>query len=162
MQKFLFVVVLAFILSPDMSFPETQFTKAELWQRFRLFADCKPMDIVVENLNKGASRIGLTKESLQYTAESRLRVARLYDSEASHYLYINIFARNDVFSLELAFKKKVLDRFSGVNASAVTWVVHSLGSYGNSGAPFVLSTLSKYMDQFLAEFLRVNEKACNS
>ncbi len=163
MRKFLSCfVITSTLLIPSILVAEPKYTAEQKKHRFELFVECKPMDIVVEYLNKGASKIGLTRKSLQYTIESRLRMARLYNPEASHYLYININVHGGAFSLELAFKKLVRDPISRVTAFAVTWVVHSLGSYGNIGAPFVLSTLSKYMDEFLAEFLRVNEKACNS
>ena len=161
MREFLPVIVLVLIFSPDISFSETKFTKAELSERFKLFAECKPMGIVVEHLNKDASKIGLTRKSLQYAAESRLRMARLYSSKSSHYLYINITNLDKAYSLELSFKKKVRDHFSDLNSFAVTWDIRSVGKVGNSGADFVLSVLSKYMDEFISEFLRVNEKACS-
>ena len=161
MRKFLCFLVFVFIFSPEISISATsEHTTEEKHMRFKLFAECKPMDILVEHLSSSASKLGLTRKSLQHTAESRLRSARLYNSKASHYLYVNLFAKNGVFSLELAFKKIVQEPMSGVNAFATTWVVQSIGSYGDSGASFIFSTLSKYTDEFLTEFLRVNEKAC--
>ena len=65
------------------------FTDEELYARFMLFAECKPMQLVVADISKDAAKIDLTKESIQAAAESRLRSARLYSTEADQYLFIN-------------------------------------------------------------------------
>lgn len=46
-------------------------------ERFELFNACRPMRLVVEGLPDRAAAIGLTEQSLQAAAESRLRGARL-------------------------------------------------------------------------------------
>ncbi len=81
--------------------------------RFMLFADCAPMDIAVESLHADALDIGLTEGSIQVAAESRLRSARLYDSEASEYLYIDVKVFGPAFSTSLRYNKFLLDEFSG-------------------------------------------------
>ena len=43
-------------------------------KRFRLFSDCSPMWLVIENLSSDAKKIGLTEEAVQATVESRLRL----------------------------------------------------------------------------------------
>ena len=48
---------------------------------FELFSDCLPTHLAIGELSRDASKIGLTKESIQAAVESRLRSARLYDSE---------------------------------------------------------------------------------
>ena len=60
------------------------------YDRFLLFNECAPIDLVVEGLPPAAADIGLTKERIQILAESRLRAARLFDEEARPYLYVNI------------------------------------------------------------------------
>ena len=47
-------------------------------ERFELYNACRPVKLVVERLSDRAAAIGLTKQSLQAAAESRLRAARLY------------------------------------------------------------------------------------
>jgi len=128
--------------------------------RFQLFADCRPMRLVVESLPAGASKIGLTEEAIRAAAESRLRAARLYDSRAVYYLYVNVNVFRMAFSINLEFKKYVHDPLSGNTGPATTWVAGTTGTHGGSGANYILSSLSQYMDKFLVEFLRVNEKAC--
>lgn len=131
--------------------------------RFELFVDCLPMRLLVENLPADASKIGLTKEAIRAAAESRLRAARLYRSILSapyHHLYINVNVVGQSHSIRLDFRKDVYDPLSGNTGFAITWNTSGAGTHGGSGANFILSTISQYMDEFLVEFLRVNEKAC--
>lgn len=129
--------------------------------RFELFVDCRPMRLVVENLSPDASKIGLTKEAIRAAAESRLRSARLYHSiRSAPYLYINVNVVGRGFSIRLDFRKDVYDPLSGNTGFAITWNTGGAGTHGGSGANYILSAISRHMDKFLVEFLRVNEKAC--
>ena len=127
--------------------------------RFRLFADCGPMGLVVEKLHEDATKIGLTKESIQAAAESRLRSARLYSTEVNQYLYINVNVAGGGFNVGLEYKKWVSDPLSGEEAYAATWENGSTGTHGGDSG-YILSAISRHLDQFLVEFLRVNEAAC--
>ncbi len=131
--------------------------------RFELFADCRPMYLLVERLPADASKIGLTEEAIRAAAESRLRSARLYRSIRSapyHSLYINVNVVGRGFSIRLEFKKDVYDPLSGDTGVATTWNMGGAGTHGGSEANYILSSISRHMDEFLVEFLRVNEKAC--
>lgn len=134
-------------------------TLHESTDRFRLFSDCQPMDLVVEGLPPDASEIGLTEESIVATAESRLRAARLYDAEATHYLYINVNVLGPAFSRSLELKKRVHDLSSDTISLATTWGTGSIGTHGGD-AGYILSSVSQAMDRFLVAFFRVNEAAC--
>ena len=57
-------------------------TFEERYARFQLFANCTPMDLYVW-VSSEAEEIGLKATSVRAAAESRLRSARLYDSEMS-------------------------------------------------------------------------------
>lgn len=130
--------------------------------RFELFVDCLPMRLLVENLPADASKIGLTKEAIRAAAESRLRAARLYRSIRSapyHYLYINVNVVGRSHSIRLDFRKGVYDPLSGNRGLATTWNTGGAGTHGGN-ANYIVSLVSQYMDEFLVEFLRVNEKAC--
>ena len=53
------------------------------FERFQLFNNCEPMSLVVRlNITKGETGRNLTKERLQFAAESRLRGARLFKADA--------------------------------------------------------------------------------
>lgn len=130
-------------------------------ERFQLFNDCGPMELLVEGLGADELAIGLTVERLQFAAESRLRGARLFRSSHNPLgtlLYVNVNVNGTAFSISLEFNKWVHDEISGEGGVAVTW---STGGTGRSRDPeFVVSGVSRYLDQFLTEYLRVNEEAC--
>ena len=134
-------------------------TFKERHARFQLFSDCGPMQIFVEELDEDAANIGLTEGPILAAAESRLRSARLYSTEADQYLYINVNVVDVAFSARLEFNKVVSDPLSGERLYATTWNIGSFGTHaGDSG--FILSDISQHLDKFLVEFLRVNEEAC--
>ena len=134
-------------------------TVEERHDRFQLFANCEPMGFLVEELNEDAAKIGLGEESIQAAGESRLRSARLYNADALQYLYIQVTVTGQAFNTAMQYKKIVHDPLSGEIGSATAWYANSTGTHaGNSG--FILSSVSRHLDEFLVEFLRVNEEAC--
>ena len=134
-------------------------TFEERYARFQLFADCGPMRLVVEELGEDAANIGLTEGPIRAAAESRLRSARLYSTEADQYLYIIVTAVGFAYSVDLQYNKNVFDRLSGFSYLTPTWNTASTGMhFGDSG--YILSSVSQHIDFFLVEFLRVNEAAC--
>ena len=133
---------------------------AEKIKRFRLFTNCEPVYLVVEGLGQSAAGIGLTESDIIAAAESRLRSARIYTAEAGDsYLYVNVNVTKRAYSISIKFKKMVLDLFSGHNSFATTWDVGEVGTHGGSSG-YILFGIARYMDEFLVQFLRVNEKAC--
>ena len=137
----------------------------ERLERFRLFNACSPMELVIETLTDKEATIGLTKEALQAAVESRLRTARLYtvDSAKANYswLYVNILVVVRAYSIRVLYHKRVTDEF-GETFPAPTWgaVKGTTGTHGGN-ADYIVSSLSRHLDNFLAEYLRVNESACN-
>ena len=127
--------------------------------RFALFSDCQPMNLLVEEMSPDASEIGLTRESIIAAVESRLRAARLYDAETTHHLYVNVNVVGPAFSHSLELKKLVYDLSSGTPLPATTWRTGATGTHGGN-AGYILSGVSEAMDRFLVAFLRVNETAC--
>ena len=131
-------------------------------ERFTLFNNCRPMLLVVEGLKDNAAEIGLTKERLQVTAESRLRSARLYteDALAARFsrLYINVNILTSAFNVSVAYSKIVTDEF-GLQGVATTWDGGGVGTHGRE-SNYIVSNLSESLDTFLAAYLRVNEAAC--
>ena len=130
--------------------------------RFALWTGCQPMGLLVEQLPDDAANTGLTRDALQAAAESRLRAARLYTSDtvrANSYLYVNVNVVGRAFAISLEFRKYVFDPATGGSGSATTWDTGTLGTHGGN-ASFVLGSVSRNLDRFLVEFLRVNESAC--
>ena len=116
---------------------------------------------VVESLPADAAEIDLAKASIQVAVESRLRSARLYDSESTFgpYLYVNVNVVGRAFNTSLKYNKQVYDLASDVTSAANTWNTSFTGTHGG-GSNYILSTISELMDSFLVEYLRVNEAAC--
>ena len=151
-----------------------------LQERFELFNRCRPMWLLVEELPEDASAIGLTEDAIRATAESRLRAARLYQSEerwlespdkarlnvtvsflASPFRRLNQ-RQGTTFGASLInvdFWRRLPDPRNGTSGMALTWRNASVyGVTDNSGS--VLSFLSQELDRFLADYLRVNEAHC--
>ncbi len=140
--------------------------------RFELYNSCKPIDISVGLQLSGNEGVqGLTEETIQAALESRLRAARLYDSDASSYYFVRVHLMDDrigdkhvgwVYGTNVSFNKWVWDEVSGQRRFASTWERSSMGiaSSAESVGESILGNVRGYMDQFLAEYLRVNEKTC--
>ena len=129
-------------------------------KRFELFNDCRPMSLIIENLSDDAKKIGLTRAHLYRVAESRLRSARIYQddySQLKEYLYVNVHVVGSAFSASLRYNRRVTNEH-GHNGIASTWVQGYTGSADSASS--VAFGLSELMDMFLAEYLRVNEDAC--
>ena len=132
--------------------------------RFQLFNACRPMMLTVEELNFDAQAVGLTKERIQLAAESRLRAARLYTGsiEKANYalLYVNIKVVDRTFNISVWYRKGVTDWATNSDGPATMWVTGSTGHSGDAG--FIIQSLSSHLDEFLANYLRVNDPACDT
>ena len=130
--------------------------------RFKLFNECEPMNLSVEDYNNeaGWADIGLTVDRLQTMAESRLRAARLYDATALPFLYVNVKVVSRGFSLGVDYLKRLYDPVSDESNYAPTWDIGGAGTHGGD-AGFILQGLSEDLDRFILEYLRVNEDACD-
>ena len=133
-------------------------TFEERYARFQLFANCTPMDLYVW-VSSEAEEIGLKATSVRAAAESRLRSARLYDSEMSFHLSVTANVVGASFSTRLEYNKYFTDSVSGTFGYAITWRSGFIGTHGRDSG-YILGTISELMDQFLVEYLRVNEEAC--
>ena len=136
---------------------------------FKLWNECAPIELLVEGLSDDAADIDLTRERIQTLVESRLRVARLYDGAAlllfTPYLYVrvNVVVSEDLsfgaFNIAVFFHKILRDVVSDWNWFAVTWFTGAVGAH-TGDADFILQAVSGQVDQFILEYLRVNETAC--
>ncbi len=137
----------------------TEETLEERYDKFSFFANCEPMDLLVVSLNSDAKDIGLTEERIQAAVESRLRSARLYDSDAYNFLLVAVNVSDFSFSVIIQYMKEVTDQASGLSFPAATYHNDSVGTHGKDSG-YILSTVSEHLDQFLVNFLRANEEAC--
>ena len=134
-------------------------------ERFRLFNECQPINLSVVVQITGQDRtmireLILTEEQVQTTAEARLRSARLYDPEKLNDLRIAVQVVGIAFHISFDFRKAVWDGASEELWWTPTWESASLGSHAGD-ENLILSSVSRKMDEFLVEYLRVNEEACD-
>ena len=125
--------------------------------QFELFVDCKPVDLVVEDMDAEEEDV-VTGEAIRNAAEARLRSARMYDPQAVNTLYINFTVVGPAYSLRVAFYKWVVDEY-GNGGRGVTWRVGFTGTHGEDGN-YILSHVSQLMDEFIVEYFRANDFAC--
>ena len=130
---------------------------------FRLFNNCEPMslDVEVNGDDEDVKKVGLTKERVQFAVESRLRGARWFRSYLLlPGLAVNVSVLDDAFTIYMSYTKILFDSVSGKNNFAPTWDRSILGTHGQRGTEYIVSRLSELLDEFLTEYLRVNEAAC--
>jgi hypothetical protein len=147
------ILVLTLALAGSASGSQVDEERSRESERFRLFNACEPMSLVAIVFDQGL------RERVETMAESRLRAARLYDTDAdrsavSSLLVIEIFgvvAEAEV--VLLSYHKPVRGSFSERWFLAKTWDVN--GMYRDS-----VQGLSELLDRFVLEYLRVNEAAC--
>ena len=128
---------------------------------FQLLTNCEPMYLVVSELSRHNSfKIDLFEKSIQNATESRLRSARLYSNKVlNSFLSIEVAVVGQAYTINIEFSKKVDDPFTGSRGLASTWTRSSVGTHANN-SEYILSSVSKHIDEFLVEYLRVNDKAC--
>ena len=126
-------------------------------KEFELFVDCKPVDLAVEDIDAEGEDV-VTGEAIRNAAEARLRSARMYDLQGPGILYINFIVVGAAFSLNVEFYKWVVDEY-GNGGLGRTWRVAGTGTHGEDG-DFILSSVSRYMDEFIVEYFRANDFAC--
>lgn len=126
--------------------------------RFNLFTYCFPLSLVIERFDSNHASAGVTKDAVRIAVESRLRSARIYDAESDLFLYVNLGVINNAYSIEVSLMKLLEDPASGITNYGQTWRSGSFGTFGD--ADFLISGLSGLVDEFLVEYLRVNEPYC--
>ena len=125
--------------------------------QFELFVDCKPVHLVVEDIDAEGEDV-VTGEAIRNAAEARLRSARMYDPQAINILYINFYIAGPAYSLDFKFFKWVVDGY-GNGGLGRTWGVAEIGTHGEDGG-YILSNVSQFMDEFIVEYFRANDFAC--
>ena len=133
------------------------------FERFQLFNNCDPMHLMVLDTfdNEDAENIELTMEHVRFAVESRLRGARVFKAGGGlPFLEVGVNVMTGAFAITLEYNKRLFDDASGTDGFASSWSEVMFGTPGGSGADFIVSSLSRLLDKFLTEYLRVNESAC--
>ena len=130
-----------------------------------LFTGCAPMDFVVESLDpEDSQRTGLARQDILNAVESRLRVARLFapreKQNRRQYLYIRVSLLGSAFNIDVELGRYLDNLGYGFGGYAMVWHTGSIGTHGGNGQ-YVLGIVSRYLDEFIASYLRVNEEHCS-
>ena len=136
------------------------------YDRFQLWNDCEPMDVIVGVSGGGAEEIGLKQEGIKLTAMSILNAAGLYDADKPYALLVWAYAMDEPFSrpfaINLRYLKPVYDPATELTMLAVTWQDDTYGRIYKRDAKFVLTTLMQEVDSFIDEYKQVNGDSCSA
>lgn len=125
---------------------------------FNLFTGCSGVFISVQVQDREGEIPELTTLSVSRAVRSRLRVARIFDPDAIPYLDIHVMIVGNAFSVSTQLRQP-LTGFGGIRGVAATWTSSTTGTSGRA-AGYVQDVVTRHLDQFIDEYLRVNEDAC--
>ena len=140
------------------------------FKRFQLWNQCQAVFLGVDvSVSDG---LGLAEAQVTTAARSRLRAARMYiDSSDAQILYPEF--RVSIFDVDIVHERKALavairadfrkileDHLSNEHNYATTWTRGVVIAYSDS--PYIISVVSQIMDEFIDEYLEVNDVACNA
>lgn len=144
---------------------------------FRLGQPCgKKIGLLVGDLTEGAKDIGLTKKSIETTVRSRLRGAKIYDDIQSFsdqpFLFVNASVVGRAFHVRIELNQPLTksaiinpdteqEVVTEITQQAPTWETASLGTHG-SDTGYILQAVAENTDEFIDEYLRVNETVCEA
>lgn len=129
--------------------------------RFKLWTDCAPLLLVVDDLPPDAADIGLTRQSVETLVHIRLRAAQIYSTKGgTPYLHVNVSVRGGNHSIVFKFGKNVTDsKYSLLSGYATTWSRENGGTHGEN-VELLRQSISEFTDEFVDEYLRVNADSC--
>ena len=132
---------------------------------FDFFNSCEGMTYNVRTSGKASNDSALSESDIANAVESRLRAARIFRENAqgakSSYFNVYVTLAGNAVSLHVGFEKPgFADPYSthrlfqfprGMETWSKSWLVQ--GGYRSGD---VLAQLSKYLDEFIVNYLRVN------
>ena len=173
--------MIAAVLALTAAPASTEEVNADWYNRFQLWNGCMPVDVLVVRLSEDKGKIGLREEHIETMVRSRLRGARIYDgiprrddpgwlawsvrrmSYGEPYLYVDIRVGSLTFYVEVGFRRYVWltvpEGMDPLDGPATTWRTDSAGTHGGDES-YILSWLSRHVDEFIDEYLRVNADIC--
>ncbi|MCY4287913.1 MAG: hypothetical protein OXC63_04915 [Aestuariivita sp.] len=138
---------------------------ADSYECFQLFNQCEPISL---HIGVEENDLGITEDRARTIVESRLRSARLYDADSVPYFGVGIDIDEGEYShinvVRFNFYKLVSDGYTNTRYLSTTW---ERGTFGLSGVNYssigdaIMQSISEMTDEFINEYLRVNEPACD-
>ncbi len=160
-MKFL-AVIAALLVAPGLAMAQDSTAPTKL-DRFKLWNECRPIELEIASLPNDAAEIDLTEERVGTIVRSRLRVARIYKDGISStlpFLFVAVNVVGQAYNVNFTFHKPVTDLASNEQGFASTWNIRGTGTHGRGGGGFILQYVSEHTDKFIDEYLRVNAEAC--
>ena len=142
------------------------------FHRFQLLTRCE--EVLLSSVSVSgdtAEEIGLTEERVRAMAEGRLRVARLLSDDPwtealgprffGGQLMVSVATLDTgpAYAIRLEFVRRLYSPATELTDRAITWSGGGFGIHGGD-ADFIMQQLSEYLDEFILEYLRVNEGWC--
>ena len=130
-------------------------------ERFQLFNNCKPLELVIETLSADELEVGLTQEGIEFRVVSGLHAAQLYDPDVTPfgaflYVQVSVLGRGYVVITEL--NKLVVDSATISRGFAATWGLKTIGT--GAWADTILGVVDEHLGDFIRQYLRVNREVC--
>ena len=145
---------------------QAQDSQAEFVQqqfRFQFYTTCAPVHLNVLDVDVEAEAWGLTKDAITTTVRSRLRAARIYTSEVRlPSLNVEVAVLKHAFSLRFSLMRILDDPEYVTRGFGYTWFDNRMGIHteDHQGSNFILQEVGHLTDQFIDQYLAVNESAC--
>ena len=135
-----------------------------------LWNECRPVAFKAHLQGQDAAKkIGLTGKAIETAVRSRLRGARLFldapdlrarPTKAAGYLRIGVHLSDGFVSWRVHFEKRSEDLATGlVGFSPTGWQEAAFGGYVSDGNG-ILYGIATALDEFVDDYLRVNQSAC--
>ena len=128
-------------------------------ERFGLLNECRP--VVLDLILPDDAPRELAKRT-RVATESRLRSARLLSADARSLLRVHVNVVDRAFSVNISYVKLMRDLETGLVGLAGFWSRGSTGVYGGVDVGFIVSSVAEKVDEFLADYLRINDAACGT
>ena len=126
---------------------------------FLLRNGCVGVNLEVSYAKEGAAHLRLEKDSIETTARSRLRGARIFNSDTYTHFFVSVHIADSSFFIEVSMNKFLSDDDNNVRLLATAWNRYSFGVHGNDRQG-LLGIIGELTDEFIDEYLRVNEEVC--
>ena len=145
-------VLIAVVLAVSMAAPVAAQQPAA-WMINNLDTECAPMKLRV-NVWGHAEGDSQLRSGLWNAAESRLRAAGVYESEAWQDLIVSVGTLHSAGSVELTLLRAATDSGYGKPGLVVVWTTEHLTIHGDEQRH--RQAASGLLDEFIAAYLRAN------
>ncbi|MYA33279.1 MAG: hypothetical protein F4164_06370 [Gemmatimonadales bacterium] len=134
-------------------------------ENFSLFTDCASLWFM-PTVSDPDDELGLSLDRVRTLVRSRLRAAGIYQdadpehATASRILWVRVTVIGRAWKIRMHISTFFPDPLTDRQLVLEIWSHENFGTHGGDPG-FVLGLLSEGVDEFIDEYLRVNEEACS-